>query len=885
MILQVELENIKSYELERFSFTPGLNAIIGENGAGKTSIVEAIGFVLFDSLPYKISEFLRRGAKKGRIKVRFLAKDGRVYEAVRKISESGTVEYYLNDPETGRVAEGREVVEWIRNAFGIESDSKMFFENAIGVLQGKMTSQFLEPPSVRDRIFSPLIGVESYKKAFEKSREYENMLQDKLSEVEKEIYGLQKELEQKEILEREILKLRKRKEELEKELENRNSFLENLERELKKIEKIKEEITGTEVRIREIISSLNHSKSEFEKAEKRREEIEKVEKEIKELEKDYREYVELEEKITRLKAEERELSRKNEKLSSLKTELATLKSRLASLNIELKEIEENETVREKILPLAKKENELVERIKSIEIAEAEIKQLTERLEELQNEIEQTSRKIAESSEKKKKLLDAEDKLKKVENADEKYESILKKLTVMKSERRTLLKEFEMLRANKCPILEIDCSKIAGKRDEVESKIQDISSRINALENALEKAKSILEKKQTLESFVQKLRGEINTLKGLEYELEAKNKMLSGILEKVKERKEETKLKDKLLADYEKVKGSNDRLSRIEALISRKDGVLEEIKKLKERTSEIEKEIKALEPVRERYKGLMDEIDRLSDLMNRKKPLYQQYISILKVFEQKPLVEDEIINLRSKINELENELRKEQEKMEKLAESFNPEDFDRMKTELMKVVAERGRIEGELKEIVRNLEEGEIRLKEFSEKEREFGKLNEEKKRLEDKKRFIRDLRDIFRLAIPEITRAYVEAVSVEANRIFCEIMGDYGWELRWTEDFGIRAKYRGRDIDFAQMSGGEQMSAAISIRLALLSILSTAGVAFFDEPTQNMDELRRRNLATQLSRIDGFKQIFVISHDDTFEEMVENAVKIEKENGVSKVRS
>jgi exonuclease SbcC len=68
-----------------------------------------------------------------------------------------------------------------------------------------------------------------------------------------------------------------------------------------------------------------------------------------------------------------------------------------------------------------------------------------------------------------------------------------------------------------------------------------------------------------------------------------------------------------------------------------------------------------------------------------------------------------------------------------------------------------------------------------------------------------------------------------------------------------------------------------------LNILSDVGIAFFDEPTQNMDEVRRRNLATQLSRIGGFKQIFVISHDDTFEEMVENAIKVRKENGVSRV--
>ncbi|HID42439.1 MAG TPA: hypothetical protein EYP30_01465 [Archaeoglobaceae archaeon] len=160
------------------------------------------------------------------------------------------------------------------------------------------------------------------------------------------------------------------------------------------------------------------------------------------------------------------------------------------------------------------------------------------------------------------------------------------------------------------------------------------------------------------------------------------------------------------------------------------------------------------------------------------------------------------------------------------------------------------------------------------------KAEDEKKLLQEKHRFIKNLREIFKLAIPGITKAYIETVSAYANAIFCEMMDDYGWELYWTEDFGIKAKYAGRDIDFAQMSGGEQMCAALSVRLALLKLLSGIGIALFDEPTQNMDEMRRRNLAYQLSKIEGFKQIIVISHDTTFEEMVENAIKIRK-NGIS----
>ena len=52
-IKRVELENIKSYADAAFDFERGSTAITGENGAGKTTIIEAIAWTLFDTLDYK----------------------------------------------------------------------------------------------------------------------------------------------------------------------------------------------------------------------------------------------------------------------------------------------------------------------------------------------------------------------------------------------------------------------------------------------------------------------------------------------------------------------------------------------------------------------------------------------------------------------------------------------------------------------------------------------------------------------------------------------------------------------------------------------------------------------------------------------------------------
>jgi len=70
------------------------------------------------------------------------------------------------------------------------------------------------------------------------------------------------------------------------------------------------------------------------------------------------------------------------------------------------------------------------------------------------------------------------------------------------------------------------------------------------------------------------------------------------------------------------------------------------------------------------------------------------------------------------------------------------------------------------------------------------------------------------------------------------------------------------------------MAAALSVRMALLKELSDMRIAFFDEPTTNMDEDRRRNLAEQIGRIKDFDQLFVISHDDSFEGFTDQIIAL-----------
>ena len=179
------------------------------------------------------------------------------------------------------------------------------------------------------------------------------------------------------------------------------------------------------------------------------------------------------------------------------------------------------------------------------------------------------------------------------------------------------------------------------------------------------------------------------------------------------------------------------------------------------------------------------------------------------------------------------------------------------------------LQAEINEREQRIERAELLLVELESAE-------EEKRTLEELHKMLEQFRKLIKEAAPHVLKAMMSDISIEANRIFGEIMGDRSAQLSWQNDYEIILHRQGVDRTFAQLSGGEQMSAALSVRLALLKKLSTLNIAFFDEPTQNMDELRRTNLAEQIRRVRGFDQLFVISHDDTFEQGLDSLIRLRK---------
>jgi len=106
-----------------------------------------------------------------------------------------------------------------------------------------------------------------------------------------------------------------------------------------------------------------------------------------------------------------------------------------------------------------------------------------------------------------------------------------------------------------------------------------------------------------------------------------------------------------------------------------------------------------------------------------------------------------------------------------------------------------------------------------------------------------------------------------------------------TRDVDISCYSRNTTLDLESLSGGEQVSVALALRLGMSHLLGASNLNFMilDEPTAHLDNERRKSLVNVLSQLTNLKeddssmQFIIITHDaEIFDDSsVENIYKFE----------
>ncbi len=297
----------------------------------------------------------------------------------------------------------------------------------------------------------------------------------------------------------------------------------------------------------------------------------------------------------------------------------------------------------------------------------------------------------------------------------------------------------------------------------------------------------------------------------------------------------------------------------------------------------EQQLHALDQQLQGFAQLDVQIGEQEAVRARCKPGYDTYIKNENVATLLPARERASMQAASQAEQAQQNLQKAEAAYQEAASAFNEQELLSIQAEIKllentqaTLATEMTRLQLDINELEQNIAHAEELLKELE-------AAQQEKRTLEDLQTMVEQFRKLIKDAAPYVLKAMLNDISAEANRIFGEIMGDRSAQLFWENDYEIVLRRQAVNRTFAQLSGGEQMSAALAVRLALLKKLSTLNIAFFDEPTQNMDLLRRSNLAEQIRRVRGFDQLFVISHDDTFEQGLDSLVRLRKIDGETRL--
>ncbi|HEY9805252.1 MAG TPA: AAA family ATPase, partial [Candidatus Obscuribacterales bacterium] len=254
-----------------------------------------------------------------------------------------------------------------------------------------------------------------------------------------------------------------------------------------------------------------------------------------------------------------------------------------------------------------------------------------------------------------------------------------------------------------------------------------------------------------------------------------------------------------------------------------------------------------------------------------------YLQNQKDAEQLPTLEAEFEAAIAQLSTLTTDQAIVQAQLAQLAETYDPQHLQEVEVNYNNLRSQKDQIEGGLpqkQKFLAQIEHQVAELQAIADQRTQAQANLLERQRVQQ---FISDARQVYNQAGPRITKFYIEEISREADKLFRELINRQNVALEWTGDYEIRIQEGGYWRTFRSLSGGEQMCAALAVRLALLKVLADIDVAFFDEPTTNMDRARREQLAEAIANIKSFRQLFIISHDDTFENVTENLIRVERE--------
>ena len=880
-ITKIELEDIKSHKAATFEFERGTTAIIGPNGAGKTSIIEAVAWTLFDLLDYKKDDFVRRGAKKGVVNVTFESGlDERLYRVYR---DTGTGYYVYDIALKNRIADKKdEVTRFLWQHLGVEAgtDLESLFRRAIGVPQGTFTAIFLETAAERKKAFDKLLKVEEYRQGAEKLRETARFIETQITTVREKIARAEGELARFEAVETEHETFVNQAWGLAQTLARINAEVAEKKQKVANFETIERRVGELKAAFERLQTEKIRGEILLEQKQNELARAAEAADKIKLVEADYQTHLTALGKLKEFERERIERDRLNREKSKIETAKVSVENEQKRRLETLEKAQNASSEIEKLKPQVVEQETLEKNLDALRNAVAEagakekiIKSLEEKLARLRESYKANQTSINEAETRGATAAD-------FEILQKRDTDIARKIAQLKA-RLEHDEQFQTaVKGGICPILSQKCLNLRpGETLEtfLSSQFVELRAEIAAYEkNQRENAVAL---KQAREA--EKFAATLGTLRGREREIkeegtrlkEERETLQNGAADSSKTQAQLTEIE----AQLKTLENPKARIGMLETEARQEPQIREKIAEIERNLERLESDARIADEKLESYKDLDANWNFYSERRDATAAAHREFLTNEILAKTLPQRESELQTTQTEIEKLKKDFAQAETDFQNAAKDYDREAHLRENAALAEIERAQTETKANLDYTKKREAQLAAELKNLTEIRKQMQAEFQEKDRLERVGEATQFIRETLKEAAPRVAKNYVFLVSVEANLMFREISGNAERTLKWTEDYGIVLEENGFERPFVNLSGGEQMAAALSVRLALLKQLSDVRLAFFDEPTTNMDAERRERLAEQISQITQkrtFDQLFVVSHDDTFEEYVDNVVSV-----------
>ncbi|MEL6602672.1 MAG: SMC family ATPase [Cyanobacteria bacterium J06614_10] len=916
-ILSVALTNFKTHKEQTFHFQPGTNAICGENGAGKTSILEAIAWVLFNYQgSYKKEDLIRNGTSSAQVRVAFISsRDSRTYEVQRSTTQG----YAIFDPQLAeRLPYTRtkdEVLPWLRQNLGVSPDTDLgqLFANTIGVPQGTFTADFLLSTEKRKPIFDTILKVEAYRETYRQSnslRKYAEAqvqrLKDLVEQYEESLQGWDE--------------LQNRHQQLQDEIEKGQQQLTRLEAQGKTLSDRRQALSDTAEKLQQyktqqqtLVNQLAAQQQTKQRLDASLAQAQQAADICTAQQAAYDAFRTAEASIEQLSDKQRQRQHILQQQQTCQQSLAQSQTQLSKLEAKLEQFETAEKELSAIAPklttqqqLETERTQLQQKSQSFANLRFQQKNLQQQQTAIATDITQTDQEIErlktlakaceQTPEWEQRQTRLQEQLSRIETAQQ-FEAELKVLTEAGKLRQDAYREQVVSAIAQLESWSAEFSTLSAeattsiKNTLFEGGIlsKDLLDSINSILTDLTEQTNkqrLLKEQKDLQAQIQKayrqsaqaarLPAQQQKLKQLTDQQQHIQKQLSNLTEQLtaeeSTRTELQQVESKLLA-LDNPRGKQQILAKN---IAQKSTVQQQYKTLKSTRIAGLQQLDDITAQLASFSTLDSKLEVQQQQKQTHQAGYLLYLQNQQIAKQiEPLTADcsaaaaAIAATTTQKTELDKETAT-------LSKQFDPEAFTLIEKQYADITSQADRLRGSLPQLQQRFTDLGTQLNQLQATAEKRDQAQAEIKKRERIKRFVNYARKVYKEAGPRITERYVHSISREADRLFRELIGRANVALTWSADYEITVQEGAHTRRFINLSGGEQMCAALAVRLALLKVLADIDVAFFDEPTTNMDQPRRASLAEAIARIKSFKQLFVISHDDTFEQVTETVITVER---------